>query len=135
MIVVDASVALAWCLLDEEDEYANRLLGRVATEGAIAPAHWPLEIANALLVANRRGLVDEDGIRRASGLLARLRVTVAPVELSTAAWSILDTARQHGLTAYDAAYIDLARFKGATLATLDQQIRNVCANAGVELAT
>ena len=55
MIVVDASVALAWCLADEQDELTERVLQRVVADGAIAPAHWSLEVANGLWSAERRG--------------------------------------------------------------------------------
>jgi predicted nucleic acid-binding protein len=134
VIVVDASVALAWCLADEGDEYAERMLARVALETALAPAHWPLEVANGLLSAERRGRIGADDQPTLARLLDGLGVEIVPVELSTVLWSVLDVAREHGLSAYDAAYLDLARFKGLPLATLDVPLRDACRSAGVEVA-
>lgn len=134
MIVVDASVALAWCLADEADEYAERTLERVVGEGAAAPAHWPIEVANGLLAAERRGRIDEADLARVSKLLNDLGIEIVPVELTTAL-SVLETARAHDLSAYDAAYLDLAAFRGLPLATLDRPLVTACRNAGVELAS
>lgn len=133
MIVIDASVALAWCLDDESNEYADKVQESVVDGGGIAPSHWPLEVANALLNAERRGRIEVNGAASASRLLDRFGVEVVPIELTTATWGILDTARAHGLTVYDAAYLDLARFRGIPLATLDERLRSACQNAGVAL--
>jgi predicted nucleic acid-binding protein len=134
VIVVDASVALAWCLSDEQDDLAERVLAQVAADGAIAPGHWPLEVANGLLAAERRGRLDEADSDQARRLLADLHVEIFPIELATAAGMILDTARSHGLSAYDAAYLDLANFRGLPLATLDADLVKAAAAAGVPIA-
>jgi predicted nucleic acid-binding protein len=62
-----------------------------------------------------------------------LPVEIAPVELSTALWSVLEVARAHDLTAYDTTYLDLALVRGLPLATADARLRAACADAGVEL--
>jgi predicted nucleic acid-binding protein len=134
VIVVDASMALAWCLADEHDDDAERVLGQVAADGAIAPAHWPIEVANGLLAAERRGRLDRAASDRAQRLLVDLHIDVVPVELGTAAGVALDTARELGLSVYDAAYLDLARFRGLALATLDAGLADACRAAGVTLA-
>jgi len=134
-MVVDASVALAWCLSDEEDDLAERVLVQVAADGAIAPAHWPLEVANGLLSAERRGRLEVADSDQARRLLADLQIEIMPVELSTAAGMVLDTARSHGLSVYDAAYLDLASFRGLALATLDADLSRAAAAAGVPVAT
>jgi predicted nucleic acid-binding protein len=134
VIVVDASVTLAWCLADEADEYAERMLDRVVQEGASAPAHWPLEVANGLRSAERRGRLAEGDVTRARQLLADLGIEVVPVELSTATGTVLETAREHGLSAYDAAYLDLAYFRSVPLATIDEPLRQACQQAGLEVA-
>ncbi len=133
MIVVDASVALAWCLKDETSDFADRALERVIAEGGSAPAHWPMEVANGIRSAERRGRIDEEEIAQVSQLLDRLGIEVVPVELTTAMWSILDAARAHDLSAYNAAYLDLARFRRVPLATLDDRLRKACKSAGVGL--
>jgi predicted nucleic acid-binding protein len=135
VIVVDASVALAWCLGDEQDELAERVLDQVAAEGAAAPAHWPLEVANGLLAAERRGRVTPSDTDRARRLLVDLGVEIVPVELSTAAGAALDAARELGLTAYDAAYLELGRHRGVAVATLDEDLARACRATGVALAS
>jgi len=132
LIIVDASVTLAWCLADEADAYAEEILERVVDEGAAAPAHWPLEVANGLRSAERRGRLSEEDLAQVRSLLAGLGIEVVPVELSTAAGTVLDAARRHGLSAYDAAYLDLAAFRAVPLATIDGPLREACTRAGVE---
>ncbi len=134
MIVVDASVALAWCLADEEDAYAERILEGVAREGAIAPAHWPVEVANGLRSAERRGRLAEDELPRLGKLLNDLGIDIVPVELTTAL-SALDVARGHDLSVNDAVYLDLALYRKLSLATLDDRLVTACANAGGARAT
>lgn len=134
MIVVDASVALAWCLADEGDEDAERVLERVSREGAVAPAHWPMEVANGLRSAERRGRLKPDELPRLGRLLADLGVQILPVELTTALLA-LDTAREHDLSVYDAVYLDLALFRNVPLATLDDRLARACEQAGGARAT
>ena len=133
MIIVDASIALAWCLADEADDYAERVLQRVGSEAAAAPAHWPLEVANGLLTAERRGRISTDEINDVAIMLNRLGIEVVPIELTTSLWTVLETAREHGLSEYDAAYLDLARFRGVALATLDETLQAASRRAGVPL--
>jgi predicted nucleic acid-binding protein len=134
VIVVDASVALAWLLGDEQDQLAEHALEVVVTEGAVAPAHWPVEVANALLAAERRGRLTVEDTRRASRLLEDLGIDIVPVELGTAAGTVLDAGREYGLTVYDAAYLELAWHRGLALATLDDDLAAACLASGVALA-
>ena len=133
MFVIDASVTLAWCFDDEASGDADRVLARLEHETALAPAHWPLEIANALRTAERRGRLAAADLPRLRALLAALPVEIAPVELSTAIFGVLEAARAYELTACDAAYLDLAAVRGLPLATVDDRLRAACAHAGVEL--
>ena len=133
MFVVDASVTLAWCFDDESGADADRVLARLEREGALAPAHWPLEVANALRTAERRGRMDAAELPRIRALLAALPVEITPVELTTATGGVLEASRAYDLTAYDAAYLDLASIRGLPLATVDEGLRDACARAGVEV--
>ncbi|MEX2546555.1 MAG: type II toxin-antitoxin system VapC family toxin [Chloroflexota bacterium] len=133
MIVIDASVALAWCLKDEASDFADGVLERVIADGASAPSHWPIEMANGIRSAERQGRIDIDEVADVSQMLDQLGIEVVPVELTTALWSVLDVARTHELSAYDAAYLSLARFRGVALATLDDRLRKACKSAGVQL--
>ena len=131
--VIDASIVIAWCFADETSERADAVLDRLEHERAIAPAHWPLEVANALRTAERRRRLEPSDLPRLRALLVNLPVDIAPVELSTAVGGTLEAARTHGLTTYDAAYLDLADVRGVPLATIDDRLRDACARAGVGL--
>ena len=133
MFVIDASVTLAWCFEDESSAEADRVLARLEQEEALAPAHWPLEVANALRTAERRGRMDAAELPRLRALLAALPVEVAPLELTTATGGVLEAARTYDLTAYDAAYLDLAAIRGLPLATVDARLRAACARAGIDV--
>jgi hypothetical protein len=53
-LIIDSSVALAWCFPDEQDGYSQAVLDALASERAFVPELWHLEVANALLVGERR---------------------------------------------------------------------------------
>lgn len=132
MFVVDPSIALAWCFDDESTKSSDDVLRRLLLEGGIAPAHWPLEMANALRFAADKGRVDPASIARASSIVTELPIDVLPVEMSTAL-GLIEPARRHDLTVYDAAYLELADIRGLGLATLDKRLVAACRQAGVEL--
>lgn len=134
MFVVDASITLAWCFDDEATRASENVLDRLALEGGIAPAHWPLEVANGLRFAASSGRVDEPSIMRAREIVRQLPVEIRPVETPTAL-SLIEPARQHDLTVYDAAYLGLAEALGLGVATLDQRLAAACRTVGVPLIT
>jgi predicted nucleic acid-binding protein len=133
MFVIDASVTLAWCFADEASVEADAVLGRLERETALAPAHWPLEVANALRTAERRGRLVATDLPRLRALLAALPVEIASVELTTAIGGVFEAARTYDLATYDAAYLDLAAARAIPLATIDGRLRAACARADVEL--
>jgi predicted nucleic acid-binding protein len=53
-LVIDCSLTMAWYFKDEATPYTNAVRASLATERAVVPAHWPLEVANVLLMAERR---------------------------------------------------------------------------------
>jgi predicted nucleic acid-binding protein len=132
MFVIDASVVIAWCLEDESSAVADAAVERLMAEGGIAPAHWPIEIASALRAAERRGRLDETSIGSLRPRLRTLPIEILPVELSTTL-SVIDTARRHDLSVYDACYLDLADIRGVGLATVDARLAEACRVAGIPL--
>jgi predicted nucleic acid-binding protein len=132
MLVVDASVTMAWCFEDEATRATDALLDRVATEGAVVPQLWGLEVCNVLLVAQRKGRITEAQSARFLALLHQLPMISDPA--GTPLPELLAVAARHGLTAYDAAYLALAERNAAALATLDADLRDAATAAGVELA-
>jgi predicted nucleic acid-binding protein len=85
-------------------------------------------------MAERRDRIDSEGIVRAIGLLRRLPLEVDNAAPSRAFDDVLALARTRGLTAYDAAYLDLALRRGLPLATDDGSLRAVANAVGVVLS-
>jgi predicted nucleic acid-binding protein len=132
--VLDASVAVVWHLEDEDSEYSERMLVRLNTEGALTPSIWPMELANVLLVAERRGRLLREKVTAALNLSLGLPISVQSVTTDALFNSIVDLARSEGLSVYDATYLDLAMREGLALATLDTDLRAAAARVGVALA-
>ena len=131
--VIDASVALAWCFADEASPVADAALDRLNNEDALVPAIWPLEVANGLRTAERRGRLDRADMARIRELLISLPIQVEAIDLDVALGEVSDLARNLDLTAYDAAYLALAARRGLVLATIDEGLKRACNSAGVKL--
>lgn len=131
--VVDASVALAWCFEDEITPFTEAMLERTRLNGAFVPAHWSLEMANALLVGERRQRLTEARATSLARTLGELPITVDDGAISGALGAVLALGRQHGLSAYDAAYLELAAREGLPLASRDTRLREAAARVGVPL--
>ena len=122
-IVVDCSVSGAWVLDDERTDQSERLLGCVLSEELrlTEPELWRYEMVNLLRSAVRRNRMTQPEASRALAALSRV-----PVELVSAAApaqaGILAAALAGELSAYDAAYLALAEFRGAELVTADESI-------------
>jgi len=122
--VLDSSVALTWCFEDERTQATEALLKRVVEAGAVVPVLWPLEVLNALAMAEKRRRVDRDTRHRLADLLRDLPIRV-DIESAEMAWT--DTAalaERHQLTLYDASYLEVARRLSLPLGTLDGALRN-----------
>ena len=131
--VLDASVALAWCFPDESTEYATNVLRRFTEQQAVVPAIWPLEVSNALIAGNRRGRIGREQIETAVKLLQALDITVDELQLSRTFHATIPLALSHILSAYDAAYIELAQRMCCPLATSDRKLRQAAETAGIEI--
>ena len=132
-LVIDASVALAWCFSDERTEAAARLLERLAAEAASVPAIWHLEIANVLALSERRGLITPADSAEFIALLETLEIVVDEETPSHALGRVLDLASAERLTAYDAAYLELAMRLGLPLASKDGDLCDAAERLGVRV--
>ena len=132
-LVLDGSVTLAWLLADEQPAAVAQVLDQVVAAGAVAPGLWPLEVGNALLVAERRGRLSSRNRTQALQGLAGLPIEIDD-ETAGRAWrETLALAETHCLTLYDAAYLELALRRSLPLATFDAALRAAAVTAGVPL--
>jgi len=130
-LVLDASIAMAWCFPDEDHPYPRGVLRMLRQADAVVPAIWPLEIANALAVAERRNRLKPAESARFLLLVRGLGVVVDPQTASLAFSETLALARRHALSVYDAAYLELAMREGLPLATLDDAMERAGRKLGV----
>jgi predicted nucleic acid-binding protein len=133
-LVLDASMAVSWLLPDESSAASVAVQAELAkAESVWVGAHWRLEVANSLCMAERRKRLDAAGIAQAVALFTQLPVIVDTETNKHASAETLSLARQHTLSVYDAAYLEIALRRGATLATLDGPLRVVAKKLGVPL--
>ena len=130
-LVVDASVVVAWLFDDEEEPRADSVLERLKEAGALVPQLWHLETRNSLLMAERRGRMSEGEVKERLDALKGLPIrTDEDPDLQSA----FDLARAHGLSFYDALYLELAKRASAELATLDGPLGRAAVSEGVALS-
>jgi predicted nucleic acid-binding protein len=130
--VLDCSVSASWCLQDETNEQAAAVLENLKKDKALVPCLWPIEMANVLVVAERRKRINHADATRALELLLSLPIVVEPGDEATVR-ALQETAREHNLSAYDASYLELARRAGLPLATVDQSLRTAAEKDGIPL--
>ncbi|HEX7782847.1 MAG TPA: type II toxin-antitoxin system VapC family toxin [Sphingobium sp.] len=131
LYVVDASAIAPLAFADEADRIDDDQRLLIVTSGLAAPAHWPVEVANMLLVALRRKRIT-DGQRVAATKHCRALSVKIDDEGANAIWSAcFEIAAADGLTMYDAAYLELARRKGCGLLTLDAALAKAARARGV----
>ena len=129
--VVDCSVSLAWCLSDETGEYAKHVLRAFGETSAHVPALWPLEMANGLLVAERRERIAEADTMRVLDAIRVLPIHVDDETHAHALGATMALARAYALSAYDAAYLELAMRLDVPLATADKALAGAARASGV----
>ena len=130
--VLDASVAVSWFVRKQATIYTDRVRSMARREPLHVPAVWALEVANALLALERRGNISATAARTGAGLLGDLVVTVHRDRLTIA--EIRELAGRHGLSSYDASYLDLALALRLPLACRDGPLQRALPSAGVRLA-
>ncbi len=131
--VLDCSVVMSWCFEDEADAYADSVLFLLADAEAVVPSIWTLEVANVLLVGERKRRLTKAGTIRFIKLLRGLPIIIDQETPDFVFHEVLSIGRQYGLSAYDAAYLELAMREGMPLATRDLGLRQAALQCGVEL--
>lgn len=129
-LVIDASVALSWCLADEDDPLAESAMRLTLEHFAVVPRIWWYEILNGLAINRRRGRLNEAD---ASATLADLKGMRILVDDDHGDGAILDLAARHGLSAYDAAYVETSLRRSLPLASLDRRLLRASETAGATI--
>ncbi len=133
VFVLDTSVTMTWCFVDEATPYGDRVLEGLRADAALTPAIWPLEVANALRVGERRGRLQPGRIPPFLELIGGLPIAVDAGGIDMALGQVLDLARKLDLSSYDASYLELALREGIPLATQDARLRSAARRVGVPL--
>ena len=124
---------MAWCFESESDAYARSVLASIPGGPAVVPPLWLLEVANVLLVAERRRRISRADTSLFLDLLGELPLVVAEAESLSGMAALVTLGRERGLSAYDAAYLHLARRERLPLASRDRALRAAARQAGVAL--
>jgi predicted nucleic acid-binding protein len=132
-LILDCSMAMAWCFADESTPETARIQDRMAAEAAVVPGHWFLEVANVLAMAEKRKRISAGDSLQFVQLLSLLDIQVDEEASRRAFDPILPLCRKHGLTSYDAAYLDLALRRQVPLASLDDALRQAATSLGMQV--
>lgn len=130
--VLDCSVSAAWFLQDETSARATNVFKRLRSEEALVPPLWPIEMANVLVVAERRGRISVADSQRAVELVLALPIVIEADD-GTILKRLASVAREHRVSAYDACYLELAHREGLPLATLDSRLTKAAKRTGIPL--
>jgi len=134
-LVIDCSLTMAWYFKDEATAYTNAVRAALVTERAVVPSHWSLEVANVLLMGERRKRSTQAKATKWLRFLSGLPIAIDQETATRAFDPIIALARAHKLTAYDAAYLELAIRRGLPLATLDKDLEKAARASGVSIYT
>jgi predicted nucleic acid-binding protein len=134
--VLDASVALLWLVPETNPagvEYAEMTLVALKESQAVVPSLFALEAANIVVKVESKGVVTEADSQRFIALIGRLNLVTDHATATHALGNSLNLARRYKLSAYDAAYLELAQRTGLPLATLDANLAKAATTAGVPI--
>lgn len=136
LLVLDASVAVSWCFEEAQTSYANSVLSAISdgTE-TVVPQVWPLEVANALLKAFRRKILTREELQQYALWFSELSLSIDSDGTNRTFDSVVNLAERYQLTSYDASYLELAKRRGAALATADTNMIQAASAIGVPLFT
>jgi len=130
-IVLDTSVVMAWLMPDEVTDATGNLDKWMNSKGAIVPSLWRIELGNSLLVACRRGRISHEQRTTILQVVSRFPVSVDKFTQRQVPGDTLALADKHGLTLYDATYLELAVRTGAGLATYDKALQRAAQAEGI----
>jgi predicted nucleic acid-binding protein len=129
-LILDASYMIALVLEEGDLSDVSEVSEILAVEGAVVPPLWRFEVANSLLMAVRRGRIESSRVAAIFAELGVLRI-IDDVGFITAWRTTYAIAERHGLTVYDAAYLELAMRLGARLASRDSKLTRAARQEGL----
>ena len=131
--VLDCSTTIAWHFEQEATVITRRVKELISSQSAVVPPLWYLEVINTLARAERAGRTRRDEVDEFLCDLEALDIQADNDPPQTTFTQVLPLYREHGLTAYDAAYLEVALRRKLPLATLDNELRATAKKAGVKL--
>lgn len=126
---------MAWCFADEATPLSEAILDRLSNlkDTANVPALWLYEVVNVTELAVRKGRIPELKAREFLTSLAGLPIGIESPTRSQVLETVRELASQYRLTAYDAAYLELAIRQNLHIATFDRALVSAARAAGVRL--
>jgi len=132
--VADASVAIGWVHPSQATKLTEAMLEELSAGARLeVPALWPLEVANALIVLQRRRKLTEGERSLALRWLRGLPLHIDHEMAALAFSELSELAAEHQLSIYDAAYLELAQRRDLALGSKDGPLRRAARKAGVAL--
>jgi predicted nucleic acid-binding protein len=131
-LIIDCSITMTWCFADAATRATSEIQDRLVTESALVPAHWFLEVANVLAMSEKRRRLTPAKSDEFIRLLLLLDLEVDDESPGRAFDHVVPLCRAHGLTSYDAAYLELAVRRQLPLASLDDDLCAAAAKLGVK---
>ncbi|MDA0835601.1 MAG: type II toxin-antitoxin system VapC family toxin [Planctomycetota bacterium] len=132
-LIIDCSLTMAWCFGDETTVEITKIQERLISEAVAVPPIWKLEVTNVLAMAEKRHRISVADSTQFVQLLASFDIQIDFDCLSQEFDHVLPLARAHGITTYDASYLELALRRKLPLATLDDELRTAATALGLEV--
>ena len=133
MIVLDASVMIAWLLGEASFAQRTELDTRLRDELAVVPSHWPVEISNVLRTHVKSSRLAVSDFHQIIDRIDSVAIQVEPAIDLYEIGPLALFAATNELTTYDAAYVQLAAHHGLKLATLDRAMRDAAMRLNIPL--
>jgi len=131
--VLDCSTTMTWVFADEQSETTDAIRDSLLHDHALAPALWPIEVANVLLAATRRGRLDRKDWIQVTSQLISLPINIDTASVETIFQQALPLAEEHTLSVYDAMYLELALRTGLPLATNDKALAHAARSNAINV--
>jgi len=130
--VMDCSFTAALFLPDQSSPEVHEFFSSLEDDVDLwVPTLWWYETTNVLSIAERKGFINRADISKILSLYSKLALKTDDSHGIQYAASVYDITGKYQLSAYDAAYLELALRRGAKLASLDRQLLSAAAKSGV----